>query len=154
MDICSESLIVSFWSVHCASRPGRLSTMKWRISSALTSLTASDKVNLLHPFLIGMFPSCDVSLHRTSSIASPYRWVRHYHCGILEIHLSIHSKRLETMKASRLLLRTCLYCSKHDTVPFHSIRQSRVTGPQKSTKCHDGHGHFGEATKSFLDSKN
>ena len=39
------------------------------------------------------------------------------------------------------------------TVPFHSIRQSRVTGPQKSTKCHDGHGHFGEVTKSFLDSK-
>ena len=41
----------------------------------------------------------------------------------------------------------------HNTVPFHSIRQSRVTGPQKSTKCHDGHGHFGEVTKSFLDSK-
>ena len=40
------------------------------------------------------------------------------------------------------------------SVPFHSIRQSRVTGPQKSTKCHDGHGHFGEVTKSFLDSKN
>ena len=40
------------------------------------------------------------------------------------------------------------------TVPFHSIRQSRVTGPQKSTKCHDGHGHFGEVMKSFLDSKN
>ena len=39
------------------------------------------------------------------------------------------------------------------TVPFHSIRQSRVTGPQKSTKCHDGHGHFGEVTKSFLYSK-
>ena len=45
---------------------------------------------------------------------------------------------------------TCLH-----TVPFHSIqvRQSRVTGPQKSTKCHDGHGHFGQVTKSFLDSK-
>ena len=42
----------------------------------------------------------------------------------------------------------------NSTVPFHSIRQSRVTGPQKSTKCHDGHGHFGEVTKSFLDSKN
>ena len=43
----------------------------------------------------------------------------------------------------------------HDvhTVLIHSIRQSRVTGPQKSTKCHDGHGHFGEVTKSFLDSK-
>ena len=39
------------------------------------------------------------------------------------------------------------------TRTFHSIRQSRVTGPQKSTKCHDGHGHFGEVTKSFLDSK-
>ena len=39
------------------------------------------------------------------------------------------------------------------TVPFHSICQSRITGPQKSTKCHDGHGHFGEVTKSFLDSK-
>ena len=44
--------------------------------------------------------------------------------------------------------------SSQDTVPFHSIRQSRVTGPQKSTKCHDGHGHFGEVMKSFLDSKN
>ena len=42
---------------------------------------------------------------------------------------------------------------EYDTVVFHSIRQSRVTGPQKSTKCHDGHGHFGEVTKSFLDSK-
>ena len=41
----------------------------------------------------------------------------------------------------------------YDTVVFHSIRQSHVTGPQKSTKCHDGHGHFGEVTKSFLDSK-
>ena len=39
------------------------------------------------------------------------------------------------------------------TVPFHSIRQSHVTDPHKSTKCHDGHGHFGEVTKSFLDSK-
>ena len=41
----------------------------------------------------------------------------------------------------------------NNTVPFRSIRQSRVTGPQKSTNCHDGHGHFGEVTKSFLDSK-
>ena len=40
------------------------------------------------------------------------------------------------------------------TVPFHSIRQSHITGPQKSTKCHNGHGHFGEVMKSFLDSKN
>ena len=40
-----------------------------------------------------------------------------------------------------------------DTVLFYSIRQSHITGPQKSTKCHDGHGHFGEVTKSFLDSK-
>ena len=35
------------------------------------------------------------------------------------------------------------------TVPFHSIHQSHVTGPQKFTKCYDGHGHFGEVTKSF-----
>ena len=39
------------------------------------------------------------------------------------------------------------------TVPFHSICQSCITGPQKSMKCHDGHGHFGEVTKSFLDRK-
>ena len=44
--------------------------------------------------------------------------------------------------------------SSQDTVPFHSIRQSRITGPQKLMKCHDGHGHFGEVMKSFLDSKN
>jgi hypothetical protein len=37
------------------------------------------------------------------------------------------------------------------TVPFQSIRQSRVTGLPKSTKCHDCHGHFGEVTKSFGD---
>ena len=42
---------------------------------------------------------------------------------------------------------------ENNTVPFHSIRQSHVMGPQKLTKCHDGHGHFGEVTKSFLDSK-
>ena len=39
------------------------------------------------------------------------------------------------------------------TVPFHSICQPHITGPQKLTKCHDGHGHFGEVTKSFLDCK-
>ena len=38
-----------------------------------------------------------------------------------------------------------------NTVPFQSIRQSRVTGLPKSTKCHDCHGHFGEVTKSFGD---
>ena len=38
-----------------------------------------------------------------------------------------------------------------DTVPFQSIRQSRVTGLPKSMKCHDCHGHFSEVTKSFGD---
>jgi len=28
------------------------------------------------------------------------------------------------------------------TVPFHSIRQSRVTDPSKSPKCHGGNGDF------------
>src|SRR6266705_464220 len=28
------------------------------------------------------------------------------------------------------------------TVPFHSIRQSRVTDPSKTPKCHGGHGAF------------
>ena len=51
------------------------------------------------------------------------------------------------------MLALVLEDSWNNTVVFHSIRQSRVTGPQKSTKCHDGHGHFGEVTKSFLDSK-
>ena len=44
-------------------------------------------------------------------------------------------------------------CLPPCTVPFHSIHQSHITGPQKSTKCHDGHGYFGKVTKSFLDSK-
>ena len=41
----------------------------------------------------------------------------------------------------------------HSTVPFHSICWSPITGPQKSMKCHNGHVHFGEVTKSFFDSK-
>ena len=30
-------------------------------------------------------------------------------------------------------------CLPPCTVRFHSICQSHITGPQKSTKCHDGH---------------
>ena len=67
----------------------------------------------------------------------------------LETHL-----RLESFCAFFFLLFffTNFYY-RYNTVPFHSIHQSRITGPQKSTKCHDGHGHFGEVMKSFLDSK-
>ena len=41
----------------------------------------------------------------------------------------------------------------YSTIPFHSICWSPITGPQKSMKCHNGHGHFGEVTKYFFDSK-
>ena len=39
----------------------------------------------------------------------------------------------------------------HGTVPFNSVRQSRVTGPSKSPKCHVGHGNFYKVPKSFCD---
>jgi len=35
------------------------------------------------------------------------------------------------------------------TVPFHSIRQSRVTGPSKMPKCHGCHGDFHGVPNSF-----
>ena len=38
-----------------------------------------------------------------------------------------------------------------NTVPFNSVRQSRVTGPSKSPKCHVGHGNFYKVPKSFCD---
>ena len=37
--------------------------------------------------------------------------------------------------------------SNRGTVPFRSIRASRVTGGSDSTKCHGGHGHFGGRPK-------
>jgi len=37
----------------------------------------------------------------------------------------------------------------YDTVPFHSIRQSRVTGPSKMPKCHGCHGDFHGVPNSF-----
>ena len=37
------------------------------------------------------------------------------------------------------------------TVPFNSVRQSRVTGPSKSPKCHVGHGNFYKVPRSFCD---
>jgi hypothetical protein len=43
--------------------------------------------------------------------------------------------------------------TNNTTVPFHSIRQSRVTGLPKSAKCHDCHGHLVQVTKTFLDTK-
>ena len=39
------------------------------------------------------------------------------------------------------------------TVPFQSIRQSRIMGLSKLTNCHDCHSHFGKVTKPFLDSE-
>ena len=35
------------------------------------------------------------------------------------------------------------------TVPFNSVRQSRVTGPSELPKCHAGHGNFFKMPKSF-----
>ena len=39
------------------------------------------------------------------------------------------------------------------TVPFHSIRQSRVTGPRITLKCNGCHGDFGQVPKPFENSK-
>ena len=39
----------------------------------------------------------------------------------------------------------------YGTVPFNSVRQSRVTGPSKSPKYHVGHGNFYKVPKSFCD---
>ena len=67
---------------------------------------------------------------------------------------------LETGNIKHSNLATCSRSQKlnfeyftYITVPFHSICQSRITGPQKLMKCHDSHGYFGKVTKSFLDSK-
>ena len=59
-----------------------------------------------------------------------------------------------TFSAALVALPCELARSTYTTVPilpFQSIRQSRVTGLPKSTKCHVCHGHFGEVTKSFCD---
>ena len=37
------------------------------------------------------------------------------------------------------------------TVPFHSVRQSRITGPSKTLKCHVSHGNFCKVPNSFGD---
>ena len=39
----------------------------------------------------------------------------------------------------------------YHTVPFQSIRQSRVTGPSKTAKRHGSHGNFRKVTNSFDD---
>jgi hypothetical protein len=39
--------------------------------------------------------------------------------------------------------------SDSGTVPFHSIRQSRVTEPPKMLKCHGCHGVFHGVPNSF-----
>jgi hypothetical protein len=39
----------------------------------------------------------------------------------------------------------------NSTVPFYSIRQSRVTGPSETLKCHGGHGNFCKVTNPFGD---
>ena len=38
-----------------------------------------------------------------------------------------------------------------NTVPFHSIRQSRITGPSKIPKCHGSHGNLCWVPNSFGD---
>jgi len=40
-------------------------------------------------------------------------------------------------------------CAYTNTVPFHSIRQSRVTAPSKLLKCHGCHGDFHSVPNSF-----
>ena len=47
------------------------------------------------------------------------------------------------LKESKLIYKS--------TVPFHSIRQSRVTGPSKIPKCHGCHGRFCKVPNSFND---
>ena len=41
---------------------------------------------------------------------------------------------------------------KAHTVPFQSIRQSRVTGPFQTPKSHGGHGDFGQLPKPLTKS--
>ena len=40
---------------------------------------------------------------------------------------------------------------KHYTVPFKSIRQSHITRPSKTLKCHGGHSNFCKVLNSFSD---
>ena len=67
----------------------------------------------------------------------------HYH----HCHLDPHSG---TQDVTSLLLLCCVIVvvvvAVHSTIPFHSIWQSLIMGPQKSMECHNGHGHFGEVT--------
>jgi len=49
---------------------------------------------------------------------------------------SYESKALGTKKSSKF------------TVPFHSFRQSRVTGPSNLPKCHGGNGYFWQVPNS------
>jgi hypothetical protein len=45
----------------------------------------------------------------------------------------------------------CGSVADENTVPFKSVRQSRVTGPSKTPECHVGHGNFCKVPKSFGD---
>ena len=53
------------------------------------------------------------------------------------------------MSVRNLLLIECELVEKIITVPFHSIRQSHVTGPSKMLKCHCCHGDFSGVLNSF-----
>ena len=74
---------------------------------------------------------------------------------------SMHNKRIKKCKPRTAVrsigpqtksVTTC-QCpqAKEDTVLFNSVRQSRITGPSKSLKCHVGHGNFCEVPNSFGD---
>ena len=82
-------------------------------------------------------------------------------CDTQRESTSMHNKRIKKCKARTAVrsigpqtksVTTC-QCpqAKEDTVPFNSVRQSRITGPSKSLKCHVGHGNFCEVPNSFGD---
>ena len=53
---------------------------------------------------------------------------------------------------SKKMFRTFLCTSEScNTVPFKSIRQSRITRPSKTLKCHGGHSNFCKVLNSFSD---
>ena len=71
-------------------------------------------------------------------------------------HLIMHLAASHTTVKISLCPQTCLkpqvsfgIAYYGNTVPFHSIRQSRVTGPPKSPQCHGGNGYFRRVPNSF-----
>ena len=58
--------------------------------------------------------------------------------------LNITDSATKTIRNKQIKIFT-----RHHTVPFHSIRQSRITGPSKMPKCHGCHSDFHGVPNSF-----